>query len=430
MAVLCVRTAALLALLSPACVGSEPETCPDQTCASTPASESAAPLQQHVARENVLIQLNLGSTINRSWHDADAKATDSAEVGPGTHRGQSFGQVARDRPPYVNYYNGSNPLNIQASQRRSDNYFLMIGDWGRAGGPGSCQLAVAEKMKQYVREQAQAGKRILAVVSAGDNFYWSGATPQSWGTSWAPVYGATDPSSPLYGVPWLVTLGNHDLGDDDPYAFCPDVRPLATINGQAYASRHLNSDRNPSRPQGTELYWIPDYSFHYEIPGADLEFVFVDTNLEYTSRKLYSAGFQNARSQCGGESGVKDFLWSIAESGKELLKERARRGTARTTVIVQHYPQHGQAVKDLFDETAREVGRLSSVLSAWGHDHDQACVGRDASGNCNMVLTGGGGGCCMGEYGGFTAVHLTDDGAFVADVESERVRLPRHSCKV
>ena len=46
---------------------------------------------------------------------------------------------------------------LKAKWRRSDNYFLILGDWGKAGGPGSCQLAVATRMRQYAMEQRNAG---------------------------------------------------------------------------------------------------------------------------------------------------------------------------------------------------------------------------------------------------------------------------------
>ncbi|CAE7945115.1 PAP3, partial [Symbiodinium sp. KB8] len=163
--------------------------------------------------------------------------------------------------PYINNYDGQNPLGIQPNGQRSQNYFLMIGDWGRAGSPGPCQRAVAD--------------HLLFIASVGDNFYWSGVTPGAWQASWASLYGPNDPGSPLYQVPWLSVLGNHDLGNDDPYAACADQMqaPLATVNGQRYGCEQFNADKNPNRPGNTKLYWLPDYNYHYEIPEADLEVI-------------------------------------------------------------------------------------------------------------------------------------------------------------
>ena len=77
--------------------------------------------------------------------------------------------------PYINNYDGLNPLGIKPHGQRasalmspvakrrtkgalaffrhdpgksqgSQNYFLMIGDWGRADSPGQCQRAVADHL--------------------------------------------------------------------------------------------------------------------------------------------------------------------------------------------------------------------------------------------------------------------------------------------
>merc|ERR1719321_1212601 len=119
-------------------------------------------------------------------------------------------------------------------------------------------------------------------------------------------------------------MGNHDYGDDDPYAFCPDVYPLATFEGQEYGCQQFNRDRNPSRPNGTELYWMPDYNFHYEIPEADVEFIFVDKNREYVSRMLNTWGFHDARRKCGGQAAAHDFLARVEDEGERLLRRRAK----------------------------------------------------------------------------------------------------------
>ena len=67
----------------------------------------------------------------------------------------------------------------------------------------------------------------------------------------------------------------------------------------------------------------------------------------------------------------------------------------------------------------------------YGHTHNQQCDGTDSHGQCNEVLTGGGGGCCAPEVNlaGFTAVHLTEDGGYTLDVESEAVRMHGGQCK-
>jgi hypothetical protein len=62
---------------------------------------------------------------------------------------------------------GNNPFKIVPSSTRSNNYFLILGDWGKSGGPGECQSEVARMMKTYVRDQASAGKKLLFVAVVG-----------------------------------------------------------------------------------------------------------------------------------------------------------------------------------------------------------------------------------------------------------------------
>lgn len=104
---------------------------------------------------------------------------------------------------YVNHYDPANPLKIEVKANREDNYFLILGDWGKAGGPGSCQLAVATLLRAYVTQQSLAGKHLLFIASVGDNFYWTGATPEAWEQTWSQPYGVHDPNSPVYQIPWL-----------------------------------------------------------------------------------------------------------------------------------------------------------------------------------------------------------------------------------
>merc|ERR1711979_114683 len=110
--------------------------------------------------------------------------------------------------------------------------------------------------------------------------------------------------------------------------------------------------------------------------------------------------------------------------GQKFLDERARKTNATTAVIIQHYPQMGWNLKKRFDSNN---GGRTQVLSAYGHADDQKCEGSRANG-CDVILSGGGGGWKGGAYFGFTAVHLTDDGAYETKLETSEVRIPQNSC--
>ncbi|CAE7246619.1 cal-1 [Symbiodinium sp. CCMP2456] len=274
---------------------------------------------------------------------------------------------------YVNQYDPHNQLRIAADPRRSNNYFIVIGDWGKAldsGGPGSCQLKVAELVKSYVRAQRQAGKTLLFVASVGDNFYWTGVTPEAWKVAWAEPYGVNDQTSPLFQVPWLAVYGNHDFGSHDPYAFCPHVQPKHILGFQAYSGNQLNKDRNPHRPEWTRQFWLPDYNYHYEIPDADLEVIAVDTNgaVDANGQLLMDGaiggdarGRRCADHLCGGHNVSQDFLRKVARAGQELVRERAKKNTVGTVLLIQHYPGLcPRAIFELALPPARR-GKLSQI---------------------------------------------------------------------
>jgi hypothetical protein len=333
---------------------------------------------------------------------------------------------------YILNYDGDNPMHIVGDHNRSKNYFLILGDWGKSGGPGPCQKTVAQKMLTFATKRKAIGYTLLFIAAVGDNFYWKGVDPKvSWDLSWADPYRTNDPTSPLYKIPWLAVMGNHDYGDTDPLAFCPQVKPLATIGGQAYSSYQLNKDRNPTRPANTDHYWMPDLDYHYELPELSLEVIAIDKNhIDVGGLGGDATGHAKSFAGCGGQGEVQHFLDQVGAAGIDLLKKRAREGTATTVLIIQHYP--GQCSKDVFEAAlpANRTGKVN-VICAYGHAHNQACDGKDSKGNCNMVLTGGGGGCCGPEIdlGGFTDVQLDDTGGFLTDVTSSEVRMESGQCK-
>lgn len=315
---------------------------------------------------------------------------------------------------------------IKVKGKRSDNYVMILGDWGNPYSKGrGCQRAVAAKMKAYARSQAQKGKNLLAVVSVGDNFYWSGNQPHMWAPAWSNIYGVHDSSSGLKGVPWLSCFGNHDYGNADPYLFCP--------NSTHQPNQLTNS---PSRPGGTELFHA-DYQFYVEIPELSFEMIFVDTNLQWITHAhggLSSAGFPDAVRKCGGQGKVKSFLRQNIENGNRLLRERARNSKANTTLIVNHYPnEYSYGFRDTEKAFKSALGgRHTNIISAAGHAHKQDCQGGNDP-HCTKLLSGGGGGCCHSVDGdlGFAVVHLTDEpGGFTTDISSRAVRLKPHECKM
>ena len=231
----------------------------------------------------------------------------------------------------------------------------------------------------------------------------------------------------------MLRYGNHDFGNSDPHAFCPHLFPRRIRHGQPYSSHQLNQDKFPDRPNFTEKYWLPDYNYHYELPDADLEVIAVDTNGRVEPGVIGGdkGGREKADEKCGGQATSQAFLVKLAESGEELVKERAMKSTAGTVLLLQHYPGH--CPRGIFEGAlpASRKGKVK-VLCAYGHDHNQKCDKKDENGLFIDVLSGGGGGCCgpMVNLAGFTAVHLDDaSGVKSVDVESSSVRLAANSCK-
>jgi len=175
---------------------------------------------------------------------------------------------------------------------------------------------------------------------------------------------------------------------------------------------------------------MPDYNFHYEIPEVGVEVVGVDTNGDHVDDLNGHGHAQPIFDKCGGKGSVQRFLRKIKNSGDDVLKCRAAIGSASTVLVMQHYPLNRFHVKRTFEGALN--GRQVGVISAYGHTHEQQCQGIDGNGQCNVILTGSGGGCCDNDlphnHAGFTAIHLTNDGGFTSDVKSDDVRLPRGAC--
>jgi len=258
-------------------------------------------------------------------------------------------------------------------------------------------------MKDYVSKHKD--KKCLFVGSVGDNFYDKGLKDDNhWKTQWLDRYGTNDPSSSLHNIPWLAVLGNHDYGNDDWGCGCD--KGCKQFNG-------------PHRPAGTENFWMPSYFWSYYIPVVDVEIIGIDTNqadVGGLGGNGWGGGAKDVYNNCGGFQKVAQFLADKKLAGETHLDKRGEQTTAKTVLIMQHYdgPPIGKQYLDRF--RSKNPGH-TSVLSAYGHAHVQDCNSANHSA-CELILTGGGGGCISGESHtlGFVAVHLTDDGGYTTNM--------------
>lgn len=298
--------------------------------------------------------------------------------------------------------------------------FAKPGDLFRPGEVGGecCQLDVADLMRKRRLELENENKTLRFILVMGDNFYFDGLknyTEGGWAQweRWLKVYeGLTD-------VPWLATLGNHDLGDGDRHATCPWRRPLASIKEQPYACNQLDADKGGSRPPGTESYHLPDFNWETRVAALNLEIYSLDQNYEWApAMGDFHRGRPAMDEACsGGDFATMERLAAVTAAGERMLVAGAKRLPAgrtrkRRVVLMQHYDKRCEHLAEMFVRAVPEEERaLVEILCTFGHDHATRCDGggeKEQSGagsDCKHLLVGGGGGCCGGhivERGGDT----------------------------
>lgn len=302
-----------------------------------------------------------------------------------------------------NYYLADNPLKIKSDPTRSNNYFIILGDWGGGGCTSptkNCQIATANLMKTYVKEQKDAGKNLLFIASLGDNFYGSVDGGRKFTSVWRDVYG--DDLTSNYA--WLACLGNHDFDHGDPSLGCPRGKQYG---GQTYGGVQLNNDKNGKRPAWTSKFWLPDYNYHYEIPEVDLEVISVDMNNN-------GGGFLRAGAFCHGHMG------KVQQSGYALLRDRGQKTKAKNVLIIQHYPGKNWEVKHNFAQGGG--GHGAKVISTFGHTHSNWIRG-------DSIQSGNGGGYKGAWDYGFVAVHLGEGNEWRSELKNVGCRIQRATCR-
>lgn len=323
----------------------------------------------------------------------------------------------------------------------SDNYYLVIGDWGGCGFGCCCRLQsqVADKMLQYVVDRKRANPRstLLFVLSLGDNFYWAGATEAHFNQTWLSTY-----APELLDVPWFNVLGNHDFGNDDHTSGCPSVRPRFMCNQgnlhtpecggarpystepQGYNCNQLNAEKGGLGGEARKNFQLPDYTYYYTIPELRFELLALDWNwLAAFPGSLGGNGLEEGkgahkmRLHCGSDARLSAEMKGVQEASEELLFKRSAAAEQDNVAIISHYPdefQGGANFRKMFLDGVPEDRRDAlSVLNFFGHTHIQECRGYDEQGRCADFLSGGGGGCCWdGDVpAGFSAISFSDANA-------------------
>jgi hypothetical protein len=201
----------------------------------------------------------------------------------------------------------------------------------------------------------------------------------------------------LSDVPWFAAMGNHDFGDSDLYATCPDKAPRVHIGGQAYASNQLDAEKGGYRPSfgNTSNYHMPDFNYRVTIDALNFELLAVDQNYGDVSgiggnpstHKLVDA-------TCGGgDTALGERLMAIGHSGEELLAVSAATGAkdpsqTRNVLVIQHYQNVCATLKAKFSGSV-PPGENVDFRCAFGHVHNTTCEsGTDE--DCEFSMTGSG----------------------------------------
>lgn len=209
----------------------------------------------------------------------------------------------------------------------------------------------------------------------------------------------------LNDVPWFAAMGNHDLGDSDLYATCPEKAPRVIINGQAYASNQLDSDKGGYRPssvKNADNFHMPDFSYRMTLDALNFELFALDQNYGDVSGIGGNPGTHVlVDSTCGGgDMALGKRLEAIGHSGEELLALSAAKGAkdpfqTRDVLVIQHYQDTCASLKYKFSNSM-PVGESLDFRCTFGHVHNTTCEsGTDE--NCEFSMTGGGGGCCFND---------------------------------
>ncbi|TYZ60221.1 hypothetical protein PybrP1_000563, partial [[Pythium] brassicae (nom. inval.)] len=248
----------------------------------------------------VAVVVSKGSSDSSTASGDNAASGNSTSGGSGGSSGTNSGGKASAKNPTGS--SGSNSSLSSASKITSDptkaTYSLAafaIGDWGTTVEKGSCckkatdytdfDVIAEDVVAKLMNIQAGAADvKPKAVLSHGDNFYWSG------------INGATDAKyrftqtfenkfvgENLKNIPWVNVLGNHDYGGSS--FVCSSNGEMAKCNSKAELLAAIDNKFDWQAKYKSEFgnRWVlEDHFYVYSIKdaasGVSIDIFNVDTN--------------------------------------------------------------------------------------------------------------------------------------------------------
>lgn len=233
-------------------------------------------------------------------------------------------------------------------------HFFAIGDWGRNGN--FLQKETSDMMGKYADENP-----VKFIVSTGDNFYETGIKSVNdtlVKSSFEDIY-----TSKSLQVPWYITLGNHDYGDNAQAQL-----DLTKVNPRwKFPSRYYSTEEELS-------------------DGTKITFLFVDTNpfiLKYLK-------FNEKETELTQKS-VDDLNAQGWEQQLKWIETTLKNCDADWKIVVGHHPVFSggkhKGAKELQEHFKPLFEKYGVQMYICGHDHDIQYLKEN---NVNYFVSGAG----------------------------------------